>query len=114
MDDAPRVRPRSRAAWRAWLARPHARRGGVWGVLDEKGARRPDLSAADVAEEALGRAPARTPSGRERLPPSARRGFLGWIDLARRPATRASRAQRIVWMAARGLRDPSAARGESP
>jgi uncharacterized protein YdeI (YjbR/CyaY-like superfamily) len=197
MDDAPRVRPGSRAAWRAWLARHHARRGGVWVVIDKKGARRPNLSAADVAEEALcfgwidslprkrdaatwmlyvaprkarsvwsalnkrrlarlagegrvapaghaaavrarangswsamepaealevpadlaealRRAPAKARAGWARLPPSARRGFLGWIALARRPETRAVRVRKIVWMAARGLRDPSAAPGESP
>jgi uncharacterized protein YdeI (YjbR/CyaY-like superfamily) len=185
MDGAPRIRPRSRAAWRAWLERHHARRGGVWVVIDRKGRGRPNLAAADVSEEALcfgwidslprkrdeatwmlyvaprkprsvwsalnkrrlarlaaegrvapaglaaaerarengswsamdraealdvppdlaaalRRASAAARAGWEGFPPSARRGLLGWIDLARRPATRGARIERVVAMAAAG------------
>jgi uncharacterized protein YdeI (YjbR/CyaY-like superfamily) len=45
------VQPKSRAAWRRWLARHHATRRGVWLVMLKGPARR--LSYAEAVEEAL-------------------------------------------------------------
>ena len=47
------VHPRSRAAWRAWLADHHGRGEGVWLVRTKKAADGPTLSADDVVEEAV-------------------------------------------------------------
>jgi uncharacterized protein YdeI (YjbR/CyaY-like superfamily) len=43
----------TRATWRAWLVANHARRGGVWLVLDRKGSGLPYLPVAEAVEEAL-------------------------------------------------------------
>lgn len=47
------VHPRSRAAWRAWLADHHGRGEGVWLVRTNKAAGGPTLSTDDVVEEAV-------------------------------------------------------------
>ena len=49
----PEVRPRSRAAWRAWLARHHATRRGVWVVLAKKHTGLATVGYNDAVEEAL-------------------------------------------------------------
>lgn len=48
-----RVRPKSRAAWRAWLDTHHAASPGVWLVFAKKHTRLPSLSYDDAVEEAL-------------------------------------------------------------
>jgi uncharacterized protein YdeI (YjbR/CyaY-like superfamily) len=51
--DRPTLKPRSRAAWRAWLAKHHASSPGVWLVLAKQASRRPGLAYVDAVEEAL-------------------------------------------------------------
>jgi uncharacterized protein YdeI (YjbR/CyaY-like superfamily) len=50
-ESAPRLKPRTRAAWRRWLAAHHAESSGIWLVLAKKGAG--GLSYDDAVEEAL-------------------------------------------------------------
>lgn len=47
------IHPKSRAAWRAWLAANHTRHTGVWLVTYKQSAGIPDLSYNDGVEEAL-------------------------------------------------------------
>jgi uncharacterized protein YdeI (YjbR/CyaY-like superfamily) len=71
-----------------------ARARGTWTALDEASARVvPDDLAA--ALDAL--PPARTHF--EAFPPSAQRGILEWLSLAKRPATRAARIAEIAQLA---------------
>jgi uncharacterized protein YdeI (YjbR/CyaY-like superfamily) len=53
MGELPRVRPKSRKAWRAWLAKNHASSTGVWVVYAKKHTRLPSLTYNDAVEEAL-------------------------------------------------------------
>ncbi len=47
------IHPKSRAAWRKWLAANHTRKDGVWLVTYKQSAGIPDLSYNDGVEEAL-------------------------------------------------------------
>jgi uncharacterized protein YdeI (YjbR/CyaY-like superfamily) len=47
------VRPRSRKAWRGWLAKHHAASSGVWVVFAKKASGLPTVSYNDAVEEAL-------------------------------------------------------------
>ena len=47
------VRPRSRAAWRSWLARRHATSKGIWLVMAKKHTGLATVSYNDAVEEAL-------------------------------------------------------------
>lgn len=47
------LQPRSRAAWRAWLARNHAGKTEIWLILYKKHARRAGLTYEQAVEEAL-------------------------------------------------------------
>lgn len=49
----PRVRPKSRAAWRKWLEEHHATSRGVWLVFAKKHTKLPSLSYEEAVEEAL-------------------------------------------------------------
>lgn len=88
-----RLEPAGRAAVEA------ARANGSWSLYDEVDALTvPD----DLATELAAR-----PGARERwdaFPPSARRGILAWIVLAKRPATREKRVREAAEKAARGER----------
>ncbi len=53
MDQRPRVRPKSRKAWRAWLEKHHAASQGVWLVYAKKSSGLPSLTYTDAVEEAL-------------------------------------------------------------
>jgi len=53
MSELPRVRPKSREAWRAWLEKHHASSTGVWLVYAKKHAGIPSLTYNDAVEEAL-------------------------------------------------------------
>ena len=53
MSEFPRVRPKSREAWRAWLEKHHASSTGVWLVYAKKHAGIPSLTYNDAVEEAL-------------------------------------------------------------
>src|SRR6185295_11536188 len=53
MVERPRVRPKSRKAWRDWLAKHHASSTGVWLVYAKKHSRLPSLTYNDAVEEAL-------------------------------------------------------------
>ena len=53
MGELPRVRPKSRKAWRTWLAKNHASSTGVWLVYAKKHTGLPSLTYNDAVEEAL-------------------------------------------------------------
>ena len=53
MSELPRVRPKSREAWRAWLQKHHASSTGVWLVYAKKHSGLPSLTYNDAVEEAL-------------------------------------------------------------
>ena len=53
MGELPRVRPKSRRAWRDWLEKNHAASTGVWLVYAKKHSRLPSLTCNDAVEEAL-------------------------------------------------------------
>jgi len=53
MGELPRVRPKSRNAWRRWLEKNHAASTGVWLVYAKKYSRLPSLTYNDAVEEAL-------------------------------------------------------------
>ena len=53
MGELPRVRPKSRKAWRDWLEKNHASSTGVWLVYARKHSRLPSLTYNDAVEEAL-------------------------------------------------------------
>ena len=53
LDDAPRIRPVDRAAWRLWLAENHETSSGAWVVFFKKSARRPGPGYEDLIQEAL-------------------------------------------------------------
>ena len=53
MGEFPRVRPKSRQAWRDWLQKHHASSTGVWLVYAKKHSRLPSLTYNDAVEEAL-------------------------------------------------------------
>ena len=49
----PQIQPKSRKAWRAWLAKNHASSPGIWLVYAKKHTGIPSLTYADAVEEAL-------------------------------------------------------------
>jgi uncharacterized protein YdeI (YjbR/CyaY-like superfamily) len=51
--ELPRVRPKSRKAWRDWLGKNHASSEGVWLVYAKKHSGLPSLTYNDAVEEAL-------------------------------------------------------------
>jgi uncharacterized protein YdeI (YjbR/CyaY-like superfamily) len=51
--ELPRVRPKSRKAWRDWLEKHHASSNGVWLVYAKKHSGLPSLTYNDAVEEAL-------------------------------------------------------------
>jgi uncharacterized protein YdeI (YjbR/CyaY-like superfamily) len=53
MGELPRVRPKSRKAWRDWLQKNHASSSGVWLVYAKKHTGLPTLTYKDAVEEAL-------------------------------------------------------------
>ena len=53
MGELPRVRPKSRNAWRDWLEKHHASSTGVWLVYAKKHTGLPSLTYNDAVEEAL-------------------------------------------------------------
>ena len=53
MGERPRLRPKSRKAWRAWLEKNHACSEGVWLVYAKKHSGHPSLTYNDAVEEAL-------------------------------------------------------------
>jgi uncharacterized protein YdeI (YjbR/CyaY-like superfamily) len=68
-----------------------AKASGSWFVLD--------TASALIVPDDLATALAALPRAREHFdafPPSARRGILEWLSLAKRPATRAARVQSIA------------------
>ena len=74
------VDPRTRARWRAWLAKHHGREEGTWLVLGKKSSRVKRLAYDDAVEEAL---------------------CFGWID----SRTRSLDDQRtMIWMSPRKAR----------
>ena len=76
-----------------------ARANGAWSLFDEVD----NLTVPDDLAAAF----AAHPGSRENwdgFPPSARRGLLAWIVMARRPATREKRVRETAERAARGER----------
>jgi uncharacterized protein YdeI (YjbR/CyaY-like superfamily) len=53
MAKLPKIRPKSRAAWRKWLQEHHATARGVWLVYAKTHTKLPTLSYEDAVEEAL-------------------------------------------------------------
>jgi uncharacterized protein YdeI (YjbR/CyaY-like superfamily) len=53
MGELPRVQPKSRNGWRAWLKKNHASSTGVWLVYAKKHSGIPSLTYNDAVEEAL-------------------------------------------------------------
>src|ERR1700730_17571792 len=53
MGELPRVRPKSRQAWRNWLEKNHSSSTGVWLGYAKKHFRPPSLTYNDAVEEAL-------------------------------------------------------------
>ncbi|MFM2399345.1 MAG: hypothetical protein RL341_1502 [Pseudomonadota bacterium] len=55
MQDAPpnSTHPKTRAAWRAWLAKHHTRTEGVWLITYKKATGKPRVEYGDAVEEAL-------------------------------------------------------------
>ncbi len=53
LSELPRVRPKSRKAWRDWLEKHHASSKGVWLVYAKKHSGLPSLTYNDAVEEAL-------------------------------------------------------------
>ena len=76
-----------------------AKADGSWSVLDS--VERLEVPA-DLAEALAARPPAT--ANFAAFTPSARRQLLGWVAMARRPATRASRIIEIAEAAARNQR----------
>jgi uncharacterized protein YdeI (YjbR/CyaY-like superfamily) len=66
---------RTRAAWRAWLRRNHARRNEIWLVYHSKSSRRSSLAYNDAVDEAIS---------------------FGWIDSTVKKLDAHSRAQRFT------------------
>lgn len=88
-----RLEPAGRAAVEV------ARANGSWSLYDE-------VDALTVPDDLADELDAR-PGAREHwdaFPPSARRGILAWIVLAKRPATREKRVREAAEKAARGER----------
>src|SRR3954463_15799059 len=52
MKDLPRVQPKSRKAWRAWLQKHHAASSGVWLGYAKKQSGLPSLTYSDAVQEA--------------------------------------------------------------
>ncbi len=53
LDSLKTVSAKDRRAWRAWLAKNHARSQGVWLLYYKKASGRPSVSYAEAVEEAL-------------------------------------------------------------
>ena len=51
--DSPLVKAKDRKAWRAWLAKNHAKETKAWLVIPHKGKVRTDLNYNSAVEEAL-------------------------------------------------------------
>jgi uncharacterized protein YdeI (YjbR/CyaY-like superfamily) len=62
--DLKTIHPKTRNAWRTWLARNHAKSQGIWLIFHKKTANKDRLPYADAVEEAL---------------------CFGWIDATIRP-----------------------------
>jgi uncharacterized protein YdeI (YjbR/CyaY-like superfamily) len=85
------LRPRTRAAWRAWLDRNRAARE-IWLLLAKEHVAGRWLTYEEALEEAL------------TCPPSYRKLVLYWIADAKRPETRARRIADLIARSARGER----------
>jgi uncharacterized protein YdeI (YjbR/CyaY-like superfamily) len=88
-----RLEPAGRAVVEA------ARADGSWALLDAV----EDLVVPDDLAAAFDRHPGAREQW-EQFPRSARRGILGWIVQAKRPATRVTRVEQTAALAARGER----------
>ncbi len=76
-DGRPMVHPKTRAAWRAWLERNHARSTGIWLVTARKETGAPRVEYPEAVEEAL---------------------CFGWIDSK---ANKLDDAHSLLWMSPR-------------
>ena len=93
--------PRTRPAWRAWLAEHHAREAGLWLIRYKKAAGKPTLSYADVVEEALcfgwiDSLPRALDAERTMLYVAPRKPGSGWSRLNKERAERLIRAGRMT------------------
>jgi uncharacterized protein YdeI (YjbR/CyaY-like superfamily) len=53
LDEYERVRPASRAAWRAWLVENHTQKDSIWLVMPKKGSGIAGVALSDAVDEAL-------------------------------------------------------------
>ena len=102
-DDAERVHPDDRAAWRAWLAQNHARKTGVWLVTWRRASGMPVLGYEEAVLEALAVGWVDSKGGKV----DERRTMLYFAP--RRPGSSWSRPnkQRIERLRAEGLMRPA-------
>ena len=87
------VHPRSRAAWRAWLADHHGRDDGVWLIRFKQATGQPPLSTDDVVEEAIAfgwidSVPKKLDAERSMLWVSPRKAGSHWSRLSKERAAR--------------------------
>jgi uncharacterized protein YdeI (YjbR/CyaY-like superfamily) len=47
------IRPKSRAAWREWLLKNHAKEQNIWCIVAKKDSKLPGVSYVDAVEEAI-------------------------------------------------------------
>ena len=123
LDDAPRIQPADRAAWRRWLAGHHATAAGAWVVTYKKASGKGSPAYEDLICEApcFGwiDATARTVDAeRTSLYSCPRRKgsvwaatnkarverLIGWVDSAKRAQARERRADEAARQARQGLR----------
>ena len=80
-----------------------AQANGSWSALDQ-------VDSLEIPPD-LAKALARSPTAKrnfDAFPPSARRGYLYWVLSAKRAETRAERIAKVVDLAARNLKQPTA------
>lgn len=108
------VHPRSRAEWRAWLQKHHARGEGVWLVSYKKATDKPRLEYDEAVEEALcfgwvDSKPAKLDDERSMLYFAPRKPKSGWSGINK------ERVERLIaagWMAPAGLAKVDAAKAD--
>ena len=95
------IHPRSRTAWRTWLAEHHGRDEGVWLVRTKKAADGPTLSTDDVVEEAVAfgwidSVPKKLDAERWMLWVAPRQPGSNWSRLSKERAERMQKAEQMT------------------
>ncbi len=97
----PRIEVTSRDAWRVWLERHHATSSGVWAVSWKKGSGMPQVSMAELSEEALcfgwvDSLPRKLDARRSMLLVTPRKARSGWSRVNKERVERLLRAGRMA------------------